>query len=306
MSPLEKLILNSNQSSPSVLPLVFAAVWIVRHDFAVYTVSSVTIGQYSSNSKNLYLQNDLINRLLKDTMNPYGIIKYLVEGEIYPYEEYDDTVSHKDAMDRFFKYYANREKSIWFLDSLKAYLKFEENLLKPNRGYHRNGFFIIIYTGFEAERLVTIRNIFSRLFYLYVVNVNVMMMVGKYAYVYTYYPFTARKCHSPQPELLFSFRGIESNPNFTLKNGLFPNKVTNMHGCPLSLVSWTYAPYVYVEKDPHTGTFIKIHGIEGSIISLLSQQMNFSIYIKEPDPLDVGEIFTNGTSTGAAKMLSEM
>lgn len=182
--------------------------------------------------------------------------------------------------------------------------KFEENLLNPNRGYHRNGFFILIYTGFEPERLVTIRNIFRRLFFLYVVNVNVMMMVGKYAYVYTYYPFTARKCHSPQPELLLSFRGIESNPNFVLKKGLFGSKVANMHGCPLSVISWDYPPFIFVKKDPKTGAFRTIHGIEGSVISLLSQQMNFSIYIKEPNPREAGEVFSNGTATGAARMVS--
>lgn len=122
MSPLEKVLLNSSQPTNNVLPLVLAAVWIVRNDFAVYTVSSVTIGQYASRPRNLYIQNDLINHVLRDTMNPFGIIKYLVEGEIYPHEEYDESVSHEEAMERFFKYYANREKSIWFLDSLEAYL----------------------------------------------------------------------------------------------------------------------------------------------------------------------------------------
>ncbi|XP_073832587.1 uncharacterized protein isoform X3 [Musca autumnalis] len=303
MSSLEKLALNNSQPSPLVLPLILATVWLVKNDFAVYTVSSITIGQYSSSLRSRYIQNELIDRVLRDTMNPYGIIKYLVEGETRPHEEVDNSMSDEESKKRFLKFYSNREKSIWFLDSLMAYMEFEQTLLKDNGGYHRNGFFFIIYTGFEPERLTTIRTIFRRLFDLYVVNVNVIMVVGKYAYVYTYYPFTKRKCHSPQPEFVFSFRGIESNPKFKIEKGLFPSKIENMNGCPLSIATLDYPPFILVNRDQRTGAVKSIGGIEGSVLAFLSQRMNFSMQIKQPDPLETGDIYPNGTATGALGMI---
>lgn len=133
------------------------------------------------------------------------------------------------------------------------------------------------------------------------------MMVEQYAYIYTYYPFTPNRCHSPQPEYVMSYEDIESNENFTLsEGGLFPNRVTNMHGCPVTVVTWTYKPYTYVKRDRKTGAFMGLYGIEGSVITLLSKHMNFTIVIKQPNPLEPGELFPNGTATGATRMVSSL
>ncbi|XP_073832586.1 uncharacterized protein isoform X2 [Musca autumnalis] len=303
MTPLETLTLNTTQISPSVLPLILATVWMVRNDFAIYTVSAITLGQYACNQQNRNHQNDLIDKVLKDTMNPHGITKYFVEGEMHPYEEFNRTHSEKENLERFFKYYANRQKSIWFFDSLDAYLKLEHDLLNPHRDYHRHGFFFFIYTGRETDRLATIRIIFRRLYHLYVLNVDVMMMVGRHAYVYTYVPFTKRRCQSTQPRKLLTFRGIETNPNFTISKRLYSAKVANMQGCPLSIVTWTFPPFMFVDKNMKTGKFEALRGIEGSVINLLAQLMNFTIDYKELKSKEPGEIFPNGSATGAMNMI---
>ena len=123
--------------------------------------------------------------------------------------------------------------------------------------------------------------------------------------MYTYFPYAPKKCHSSLPEFYLSFRDIRENyAQFQVNKPLFPRKVKNMHGCKLAVSTWTYAPYIYVETDPEDGKFLKLHGIEGLIISTLAEMMNFKIEIKLPDPLDRGDVYPNGTATGAAKMVS--
>lgn len=196
-------------------------------------------------------------------------------------------------------------KICFFIVFFFFYRNFENDLLDPNRHYHRNGFFILIYTGTERDRLTNIKEIFRRLFYLYVTNVNVLMIVGKMPYLYTYFPFAKNKCHSSLPEFFISFRGIDKNfDKFKVNKPLFPSKVKNMHGCELAVATWHYPPYIYIDYDPKTGEFKRLHGIEGMLISLLSELMNFKILIKEPVPRDRGDVYPNGTVTGAAKMVS--
>lgn len=181
--------------------------------------------------------------------------------------------------------------------------KFEKNLLNPNNYIHRNGYFLLVYTGSQSDRLKSIEEIFKRLFHLYVINVNVLLMVGKYAQIYTYFPFTPRKCHSSDAEFHISFRGIETSSNYTIDKTIFPGKVDNMYGCGMTILTWTYAPYVKVERDDN-GNFLSLHGVEGSVISYLSQLMNFTIEIIEPTIKEAGEIFPNGTITGAIEKVS--
>ncbi|XP_073832584.1 uncharacterized protein [Musca autumnalis] len=300
MAPFIKLPDLYNQSSPSVnLPLILATVWIVRNDFDVRMASTVTIGQYAMTKHTRQLQNDLIDEVLKGTMNPQAVIKCWVESETH-------SVYDEEKMRQFYYEFIYRERSVWFLDSMEAFMKLEKTLKNPLYRYQRNGLFILVYTGQESKRFFTIRNIFTHLYYLYITNVNVIMMVEEYAYIYTYYPFTPNRCHSPQPEYVMSYEDIESNENVTLpQGGLFPNKVTHMHGCPVSVITWTNKPYTYVKRNPKTGAFIALSGIEGSIITLLARHMNFTIVIKQPERKDAGEIFPNGTATGATRMILE-
>ncbi|XP_061397721.1 uncharacterized protein LOC133333420, partial [Musca vetustissima] len=287
------------------LPLIMAIVWIINKDYAIYTTSPVTIGQYAKNWRNRRFQSDLIDEVLRRAQTPSAHITYQVEGEIYPKDTSEENMSSEELLERFYKSYANREKSIWFLDSLEAYNKFERDLLDTKQHHHRSGYFILVYTGKEADRLGNIKEMFKRLFSLYVTNVNVMLMMGKYPYLYTYFPFAPNKCHSSSPSYFASFQGVEKNPNFTLGKNLFPTKVENMHGCSLSVITWTYLPYIVVERNEETGELISLHGIEGSVISLLAERMNFTIEIKQPNTNDRGDIYPNGTATGAAKMILE-
>ncbi|KAM7349336.1 uncharacterized protein ACRADG_008333 [Cochliomyia hominivorax] len=305
MTKLMEIALEASQPTFN-LSLILATLWIINNDFAKYTTSALTIGQYAINQRSRLYHNDLINEIIKRAMITPGI-KLYTESEIQ--ENVSDETIEKNFNAEEMKRksgskYLDREKSIWFLDSITSYRNFEHMLLNPKSQYHRNGYFLIIYTGSEQERLSNVKEIFRRLFILYCTNVGVLLVVGKAPYLYTYFPFAKNKCHSSMPEFYISFRDIQKNfSNFEVKKPIFPSKVANMHGCELAVATWSYPPYVYVETDPESGNLTRLHGIEGSLLTLLSQLMNFKIRLKVPKPLDRGDVYPNGTSTGATRMI---
>ncbi|XP_075158055.1 uncharacterized protein LOC142231327 [Haematobia irritans] len=299
---VDSLIADTNGTRLN-LPLILATVWIVKNDFAVYTVSPITIGHFSTSLANRWIQHELIDEILRRTMNsPHPMINYMVEGETYGFDNIEDFMSEEERQKRYFKYYTSRQKSIWFIDSLVAYINFEKNLLDDRRPYQRNGFFLLVYTGQHSDFRPISQNIFRRLFHLYVTNVNILLMIGKHAYIYTYFPFRANKCHSSDPELYMSFSGIENNRNFSKIKTVFYSKVDNMHRCPMTIITWNYHPYVFVKRDVETRK-LSLSGIEGSLINLIAEKMNFTIKVKRARKRDVGDVYRNGTATGALKMI---
>ncbi|XP_059223287.1 uncharacterized protein LOC106085013 [Stomoxys calcitrans] len=298
------LIADTNGTRPN-LPLILAVVWIVRHDFAIYTISPITMGHFSNSLASRQIQNDLMDEILRRTMNPHGIIRYLVEGETYPIVESQRYMNKEGLGELYYKYYTNREKSIWFIDSPEAYKNFEKNLLDKNRNYQRNGFFLLVYTGNECDCMASFEQLFKRLFELYVTNVNILLMIGKHAYLYTYFPFRAHKCHSFEPEMYISFRGIENGGNFSTIKTFYPSKVMNLHGCPLTIVTWNYPPYIFVDRDESTGKLLALRGLEGSLITLMAERMNFTIETKTPKQRKLGTVYDNGTVTGAMGMVAK-
>lgn len=78
----------------------------------------------------------------------------------------------------------------------------------------------------------------------------------------------------------------------------------NLHGCELAIVTWHAPPFIILDQDPDSGRIKSVEGIEGLLITILAQVMNFTIKIVDPQPRDRGAIYENGTLTGVTKMVS--
>lgn len=118
MTKLIDLVLDSTQPTAN-LSLILAVLWIINNDFAKYTTSALTMGQYSISRENQLYHNDLINEIFKRSMVTPGI-KFFIEGE--ELEIVDESLLNEEETDEeFMRKYANREKSIWFLDSMTSY-----------------------------------------------------------------------------------------------------------------------------------------------------------------------------------------
>nr|XP_036221380.1 uncharacterized protein LOC118681308 [Bactrocera oleae] len=179
------------------------------------------------------------------------------------------------------------------------------DLEDPKSTYKRSGFFVLVYTGTESERLTTVKRIFIRFFELFVTNINVFLLMDTTAFAYTYFPFTPSKCHSTKPDLLLSFRNNRAKFKPKSHQRFFPYKMRNLHGCELAIVTWHAPPFIILDQDPDSGRIKSVEGIEGLLITILAQVMNFTIKIVDPQPRDRGAIYENGTLTGVTKMIAE-
>lgn len=112
------------------ISLIMAIVWIINSDYAKYTTTSLTLGQFSRSEEKKRYHYDLIDEILKRATtykkhNTDGTanIKFIIEGET--------TDSNGILLNKLFNKFnndevfgrdnGNRDKAIWFLDSLESF-----------------------------------------------------------------------------------------------------------------------------------------------------------------------------------------
>lgn len=101
---------------------------------------------------------------------------------------------------------------------------------------------------------------------------NVMIQTAQVeVLVYTYYPYTADACQKAYPIPVNTFDGRKWKAS-----QMFPDKLSQMHGCPLTVLTWHQPPFVELVWDPKhnrsRGT-----GFEIQLVEHLARRMNFSL-----------------------------
>ncbi|KAH8303148.1 hypothetical protein KR059_001647, partial [Drosophila kikkawai] len=136
-------------------------------------------------------------------------------------------------------------------------------------------YFIFLQTrdAFIPEELRLILNHCLANFWL---HCNVMVQTAQVdVLVYTYYPYTAARCQEAHPVLVNRFDG---RPWLT-NSSMFPDKLRQMHGCPLTVLTWHLPPFVELVLDAASG-LVRAEGFEIQLMRHLARQMNFSIELK--------------------------
>nr|XP_016923082.1 uncharacterized protein LOC108004643 [Drosophila suzukii] len=150
-----------------------------------------------------------------------------------------------------------------------------------------------------SEQRSIMTNIFGY-FLLQRYNINVIILVPSLQGVraFNVLPYTPTSCGSIEPVEL------------DLKNAelwdVYPTRLKNLHGCPLSVIVWDIPPYMKVHWERNDSTQM-LDGLDGKLMSILVHKMNFTLKLipNEPPGLLGGASFFNGTFTGAYKMLRE-
>ncbi|KAH8270696.1 hypothetical protein KR044_006650 [Drosophila immigrans] len=304
------MLLTSNDTFN--ITLMYAVVWTINSHYAIDSSKPLTILNFATWDTSRGLHNDLIDAVLR-LASGANRIKFLLEGERVDAHQEDDAVQPPLAPSNALNM---QTTAIWLVDSIWAYYRLERRLLQSNGAFKRNGYYCIVYTGEEEARLDTIRLIFQRLFAIYVINVNVFLMerspdsktTGQ-VQVYNYYPYRELRCQSSLPMHYASFQGgLGSQPQIHVPNRtlFFDDKLDNMHSCPLRIVTFQHRPFVIIERPAaNVGGPPRLHGIEGMLITLLAERMNFAIELIEQSAKDRGVVYPNGTITGAMRMIVE-
>ncbi|XP_050328172.1 uncharacterized protein LOC126758141 [Bactrocera neohumeralis] len=272
--------------------LVMAIAWTIIHAYGKYNSAPLVISQYASKRQTHAYQAQLIEAVMVYLQRRHYRVFLMEEETLFGNESHSDWGDFSEA-------------AIWFIDNWNSFDELAMDLEDPKSTYKRSGLFVLVYTGNESERLTTVKRIFSRFFELFVININVFLLMDTTAFVYTYFPFTPNKCHSAKPELLFSFRNNQARFKPKGHQKFFPPKVRNLHGCELAIVTWHDPPFIVLDQDPDSGHIKSVEGIEGLLITILAEAMNFTIRIVDPQPRDRGAIYENGTLTGVTKMIAE-
>ncbi|XP_016981526.1 uncharacterized protein LOC108046387 [Drosophila rhopaloa] len=131
-------------------------------------------------------------------------------------------------------------------------------------------------------------------------NINVVILVPSLQGVraYNVQPYTAESCTSTEP--------VEVDLKDSLIRDLYPERLKNLHGCPLSVIVWDIPPFVKVHWE-RSDPMSRLEGLDGRILGILASKMNFTLQLvpNEPKGLVGGASFMNGTLTGAYRMLRE-
>ncbi|KAH8363739.1 hypothetical protein KR200_005683 [Drosophila serrata] len=131
-------------------------------------------------------------------------------------------------------------------------------------------------------------------------NINVVILVPSLQAVraYNVRPYTPTNCMSLEP--------VEIG----LKNvriwSLFPKRLNDLYGCPLSVIVWDIPPYMTVHWE-RSKLAEQLEGLDGLLLQIVAAKMNFTLRLvrNEPEGLIGGSSHLNGSFTGAYKMLRE-
>lgn len=287
------------------MSLMYAVVWTINSHYASDSTKPLTIVNFATFDSSRGIHNDLLDAVLR-LASSAGRIKFLLEGERIADNETDAIDPGVGAGGNYDGGLNTQTTAIWLLDSWRAYKRLERRLLQPDSGtstFKRNGYYCLLYTGMEPSRLGTIKRIFGRLFAIYVINVNVFLLQLEtgMVQVYNYYPYRPHLCQSAQPVHYATFPGsIGAAPQIRAEDRtlFFDDKLDNMHGCELVVVTFQQRPYVIIDAGE------SLRGIEGMLFQLLEERMNFSTRLLIEKDFNRGIALSNGSLTGAMRMVS--
>ncbi|KAG5682552.1 hypothetical protein PVAND_011897 [Polypedilum vanderplanki] len=163
-----------------------------------------------------------------------------------------------------------------------------------------DGHFIII---FEKAIITDIEKIFTKLWKIYVYNVNVITTSSSNSentiLLYTFKPFINDfSCENMKPIKIIEYDMKSMQWHSKV---FYPDKFKNLHFCPLKVGSFEKQPGFFTTKIKNEKI---ITGIEADLINIFGKFLNykpiFNIY-----PSNMGTIHKNKTSTGLLKRVFE-
>lgn len=145
-----------------------------------------------------------------------------------------------------------------------------------------------------------------------ILNVNIITKALEHpsiSIVYSYHPYLPNSCGRPK---LIIHNKYKNGAFLQQSKGVFSPKLSNLHECPLKVATFNISRFLKVVPtddsfDESIGgqAGYKLVGFEGKLINILAEILNFTIDIVIPEE-KWGEIYPNGTYTGASKLVSDL
>lgn len=153
----------------------------------------------------------------------------------------------------------NRFYNVIFLENYQSFRKL--NRIIDNELFHFQGFFLLVMTK-NKNQYDDMEMIFRSMWHHFIINVNILISVSEAELeMFTYYPYTSVYCGRALPILTNRF----VNASFEHPRRHFDDKLKNLFGCPLKVVSFNIPPLVFIERKAD-GEF-RMSGIDGELLN---------------------------------------
>jgi hypothetical protein len=190
-----------------------------------------------------------------------------------------------------------RAFNIMLIDSFDSFLKIKNAMNVKLFNYQ--GYYLIVIVANSDDNFITMMRIFGEMWSNYIINTNIVFMSlknPKEVVLYTFYPYTSLYCEKVIPIEINKFIDNRWIKSFNY----FPEKLHNFYNCTLHVATFSTPPFMIIKNDEKGN--VKVDGIDGILLRVLSQKLNFSIQLHISADY-WGLLYHNGTVTGAIKMI---
>lgn len=191
--------------------------------------------------------------------------------------------------------------NVFLLDSYESFRVLIKNITPEKFKYRGRYLFVFIYGRLEEHSII-----FPAMWKKGIINVNTLYEERNIngddeVHLDTFMPFQENKCGDTSRVFLDTLE----NGTFTIgSDELFPNKLDNLFGCELRLVTFERCPASCIKL---VESEITVEGFDISIIDLIASRMNFQLNKKILlGSQQWGTILPNGTTTPKGNAISRL
>lgn len=149
-----------------------------------------------------------------------------------------------------------------------------------------DSFYIIV-----VKSSLIMREIFIAFWNRMIANVNILIddEASDTIEMFTFYPFDGHSCNSTSPLRINEYGSIGKWST----DVFFPKKFTNLHQCPLNVMTYQIPPAIIIDKLEKS--LNNIRGFEGELFAELGRHFNFSSRFDiSSETSGTGPIYANG------------
>lgn len=158
-----------------------------------------------------------------------------------------------------------------------------------------SGYYSVLLTEHSDDCEETIRKILEDFWSLHMANTIILIPSENYELIlmYTFFPFTPEHCERVKPIVYNYFE----NGTFVLNLPVFPEKFNNLYRCSLKIATYHYPPFIMLT---HRSNDTYIDGIEGVVLRVISQKLNFTTIVI-PSSLNILNKISNTSNASEIK-----
>lgn len=165
--------------------------------------------------------------------------------------------------------------SVILVDNFKSFLRLFSKISADT--FVIDGFYLMIFVNRIGDKLSEITKL---LWSIFVFNINFLLVDDdEEINLWTFLPFTScesdtchKQCGDTSPVLINKF----INRSFS-SDTLYPEKISNLHRCPVKIVTFNAPPMMMIQYLSHDKKHFKLNGVDGEMMTLLSETLNFTI-----------------------------